>query len=117
MAVIGIDFDGTMVDADYNALPGLKDAINQLREQNHKIVIHSANNKSWIERTLNNLDIRYDYIWDGKGKPNCDIFLDDKGYHFPYNGSWTDELPKIIDRLKGLDNRKWKLPSSSSMSS
>lgn len=110
MAVLGIDFDGTMVDGDYKPLPGLKDAINLLREKGHKIVINSCNNPKWIDKVLNNHDIRYDHICgiDGpSGKPNCDLFIDDKGYHFPYNGNWTDELPKIIERVKNLDNRKW----------
>lgn len=107
MAVVAIDFDNTMVNHD-QPLPFVKEAINSLREAGHKVIIHSCNNKSWIERTLNNNDIRFDHICDNdQGKPLADLYIDDKGYHFPYNGDWKAELPSIFERLKGLDNRKW----------
>lgn len=107
MAVLAIDFDNTMVVGD-KPLPGIKDAINRLRELGHKIIVHSCNNTKWIERVLNNNDIRFDYIVtnDG-GKPLADLYIDDKGYHFPYNGDWNEELPRVLLRLEGLDNRKW----------
>lgn len=107
MAVIGVDFDNTLVFGD-KALPGAKEAINILREKGHKIVIHSCNNASWIERVLNNNDIRFDWIYeykDGSGKPLCDLYVDDKSYHF--KGNWHDEVTDIMLRLEGLDNRKW----------
>lgn len=112
MAVLAIDFDNTMVVGD-KPLPGVKEAINTLREQGHKVLIHSCNNPEWIGLVLTNNDIRYDAIYDGKGnknhegKPLADLYIDDKGYHFPHNGDWNLELPKILDRIKGLDNRKW----------
>jgi hydroxymethylpyrimidine pyrophosphatase-like HAD family hydrolase len=116
MAVIGVDLDNTLVLVD-KALEGAKEAINILREAKHKIVIHSCNNKSWIEKVLNNNDIRYDYIWDQVGKPLCDLYVDDKGYHFPKNGNWNEQLPLILERLSGLDNRKWKAEKEEKFSS
>lgn len=107
MAVLAVDFDNTMFEGD-KPLPGVKEAINILREKGHKIVIHSCNNKSWIERCLNNNDIRFDHICDNaNGKPLADLYVDDKGYYFPYNGDWSEELPKILTRIEGKDNRKW----------
>lgn len=104
MALVCIDFDGTLVNMD-KALPGAKDAVNLLREAGHRIIIYSANKPEWIAHVLDNNDIRYDRIWDQPGKPPHDILIDDKGYHF--RGSWTQELPDILIRLAGLDNRKW----------
>lgn len=104
MAVIAIDFDHTLVDGDV-ARPYAKEAVNIMREKGHKVIIHSCNKRAWIERVLNNADIRYDHLWVDVGKPICDIYIDDKGYR--YLGNWEAELPTILDLVKGLDNRKW----------
>src|SRR3954468_24038432 len=104
--LIGIDFDGTMFDRD-QPLPGVKDAINVLREKGHKVMIFSCNSTKWIEKCLNNHDIRFDYIWEGD-KPNCGLFIDDRGYRFPRNGDWSLELPKITEIVdKGVEPYKW----------
>ena len=105
MATIGIDFDHTLVDGDVPK-QFAREAINILREKGHKIVIHSCNNVKWIEKVLANNDIRYDWIWDQKGKPICDIYIDDKGYH--YRGDWETEVNEVLLRLEGFDNRKFK---------
>ena len=108
MAVLAIDFDHTLVDGD-KPLEGAREAINILREEGHKIVIHSCNNTEWIKKVLNDNDIRFDYIWGSSSrrepKPICDIYIDDKGFRF--SGSWKEDLPQILDLLKGFDNRKW----------
>jgi hydroxymethylpyrimidine pyrophosphatase-like HAD family hydrolase len=107
MAVLAIDFDNTMVSGD-QPLEGVKEAINILREQGHKIIIHSCNGTKWIKKVLDSNEIRYDFVCENDGgKPLADLYIDDKGYHFPFNGSWTEELPKIQERIKGKDNRKW----------
>ncbi len=109
MAVVAIDFDNTLVNGK-DALIGAREAINILRELGHKIIIHSCNEPEWIERVLNDNDIRFDLIWKGRagvGKPLADLYVDDKGYHFPHNGNWSEELPAILVRLEGKDNRKW----------
>lgn len=106
MACIGIDFDHTLV---YGATPikGAKQAINILREAGHKVVIHSCNNPKWIEKVLRDNDIRFDHIWDDKGKPICDIYVDDKGFRF--TGDWEADFPAIVAFLEGFDNRKWSM--------
>jgi hydroxymethylpyrimidine pyrophosphatase-like HAD family hydrolase len=104
MAVLAIDFDHTLVDGD-KLRPFAREAINILREKGHKIVIHSCNNWKWIEKVLDNSDVRYDHIWTGEGKPLADLYVDDKGYH--YRGDWESEVNDILLRVEGLDNRKW----------
>jgi beta-phosphoglucomutase-like phosphatase (HAD superfamily) len=108
MGVIAVDFDHTLVDGD-QPRPYAREAMNILREAGHKILIHSCNNVEWIEKVLRNNEIRYDYIYGQddlrSGKPLCDLYIDDKGYH--YKGDWQAELPEIVARLEGKDNRKW----------
>lgn len=108
MAVIAIDFDNTLVFVA-QPLEGAREAINVLREAGHKIIIHTCNREAHVKQVLDNNDIRYDKVHgnNGKGKPLADIYIDDKGYHFPYNGDWNTELPKVLARIEGLDNRKW----------
>jgi len=93
--VICVDFDGTLVNYK-EALPGAKEAINNLREQGHKIIIFSCNNKKWIEQILRDNDIRYDYIWEGD-KPVCDIFIDDRNVAF--DGDWGKATAEVERRV------------------
>jgi soluble P-type ATPase len=104
MAVIAIDWDHTLMEGK-DWIPGAKDALKRLREAGHKVIIHSANEKRWIEHNLANAGIPVDGVWDGKGKPNCDIFVDDKGFRF---ANWTSDLEPILMLVTDLDNRKWK---------
>lgn len=119
MAVIAIDLDNTLVFGD-KPLAYAREAVNILREKNHRVVIHTCNNISWAKKVLDNSDIRYDGIWglnaDGKEsfssgkKPLADLYIDDKGYHF--KGDWKTELPEILSRISGFDNRKDAGPQS-----
>lgn len=95
--VIGMDFDHTLVNGD-QALPGARHAINCLREQGHRIIIHSCNNPKWIKKVLLNNDTRYDSIWTKTGKPICDLYVDDRGYMF--KGDWDKELPILFTYLE-----------------
>jgi hypothetical protein len=90
-------------------LPGAQDALKRLREEGHKICIHSCNNPGWIEKQLKEAGIVVDLVWEKKhgSKPLADLYVDDKGYHFPYNGDWALETEKVLERLKDKDNRKW----------
>ena len=108
MAVIAVDFDNVIV-VGKEPLPGARDAINLLRELGHKVLVHSCNREAWIKEVLDNNDMRYDKVHgnESKGKPMADLYIDDKGYHFPYNGNWNEELPKVLARIEGVDNRKW----------
>jgi hydroxymethylpyrimidine pyrophosphatase-like HAD family hydrolase len=90
--VIGIDFDGTLVQGK-TALPGAREAINILREQGHKILIFSCNRTEWIKKVLNDNDIRYDYIWDGD-KPVCDLYIDDRNIEF--KGDWKETVEQAL---------------------
>lgn len=109
MAVIGIDFDHTLVNGDV-PIEGAREAINIMREHGHKVLIHSCNNPKWIEKVLDDNDIRYDHIWlanEHDGKPICDLYIDDKGYRFFNWGA--PELEKMLGLIVGFDNRKVEL--------
>ena len=105
MALIAVDFDHTLVEGD-KPRDGAKQAINILREKGHKILIYSCNETSWIKKVLDNADIRYDGVYEGKKKPLADLYIDDKGYH--YKGDWLGEVDEILSRVGGMDNRKWE---------
>lgn len=98
MAVIAIDFDNTLVNGDV-PIPGAREAVNLLREMGHKVFIHSCNNKKWIQKVLDDNDIRYDYIYDGGdgAKLVADLYVDDRGYHF--RGDWASEVIDILSRV------------------
>lgn len=105
MAVVAMDWDHTLFDhATGQLLPGARDGICILREHGHKIIIHSCNQASFIEATCLLHDLRYDGIWDKKGKPVADCYVDDKGFHFT---NWADDKYSILDRLNMLIHRRF----------
>jgi len=91
---IAVDFDGVLCqpDAQSTPYPGAREAISLLRENGWVVIIHSCNNSKWIERWMNNQDIRFDYIWDGAGKPVANVYLDDRGLRFE---NWEQALRDI----------------------
>jgi predicted HAD superfamily phosphohydrolase YqeG len=76
------------------ALPGARDAVNQLREAGHKVMIFSCNRTQWIERVLRENDIVVDYIWGGD-KPVCDLYIDDRALEF--KGDWGETLLRAFE--------------------
>lgn len=94
--ILALDFDHTIVDG-VTPKEGARDAINLLRERGWKILVHSCNQTKHIEQTLNNCDIRYDWIWDQKGKPVADCYLDDLGLRFT---KW-DKAVRDIEEFYG----------------
>jgi len=99
---IAVDFDHTLVELD-TPLPGAKQAMERLKDLGYAIMIHSCNNKGWIEKVLRANDIPYDYIWnpaEDTGKPACDAYVDDRGVGF--TGDWN----KVIDEIVNMEKRR-----------
>lgn len=108
MAVLAIDWDNTLMSGR-TWLPGAQDALKRLSELGHRVIIWSCNERNWIEKNLEEAGIVVDWVCrKDDGKPVADLYIDDKGYHFPYNGDWNEDLPNVLLRLEGLDNRKWR---------
>lgn len=83
--LIAIDFDGTIVNGD-KPLPGAREAINNMREQGHYVMIFSCNNTEWIKRVCRENDIRYDEVCEGTKKPIAHVYIDDRAIAF--RGDW-----------------------------
>lgn len=99
---VAVDFDHTLVEVD-TPLPGAREAMQRLKDLGYGIIIHSCNNRDWIQKVLRNHDIPYDYIWDpsaDKGKPACDAYVDDRGVGF--TGDWN----KAIDEIVNIEKRR-----------
>jgi hydroxymethylpyrimidine pyrophosphatase-like HAD family hydrolase len=97
MPWVAVDFDHTIVNGD-KILPGAKEGLALLREMGYSVMIHSCNNKGWIERVLQENDIRYDYIWnpsEDKGKPVCVAYIDDRGVGF--TGNWQVAVQDVVN--------------------
>jgi len=111
-----IDLDGTICPikapgqsyADLLPLAGAAERIRALREAGHYVVIVTARNMATCESnvgkvmknvgrlTLNWLEahgIEYDEIYFGK--PNGDLYIDDRGWRFR---SWDEITSELVER-------------------
>lgn len=104
-----IDIDGTLCDlrqphqtyADLQPLPGAVEKLKTLRQAGHYIILATARHMKTCDANvgmviakqgkillqwLEDYGIEYDEIWFGK--PNADVYIDDRGYRF--EGNWND---------------------------
>jgi predicted HAD superfamily phosphohydrolase YqeG len=98
--ILAIDFDGVLHDIA-NPLPGRKmgapmpgaiDAMDELRDQGHELIIFSVNNKKVIADWCEHYNVEYDSITNVK--PNADLFIDDRALHFD---SWAQVMSLFPD--------------------
>lgn len=115
---ICFDLDGTICTnkqigqtyADVIPLPGAVESIKRLKAAGHYIIIHTARGMRTYDsnegKILANMEYLYDWLkkWDISvdeiriGKPDCDIFVDDKGFH---HNNWEEtecHLHEFADR-------------------
>lgn len=103
MAVVALDFDGVLNDFHHPLpgkrfgapLPGAREACELLVEAGHELVIYSCKSGSarGIEAIADWLDWwQFDPIRISQSKPNADVYVDDRGYHFT---SWDATLAHI----------------------
>ena len=96
--VLAIDWDGVIHDWEHvppgrrlgPPMLGAKDALIQLKEAGHHIIIHSCNKPGVIADWMAYFEIPYSSIWCGNGKVIADVYLDDRAVHFT---SWEDLSP------------------------
>ena len=99
--IIAVDFDHTIHDTDHPKpgrrmgppIVGAIDALTQLKEQGHTIIVHSVwgSKKDIIGDWMSFYNIPYDDITNIK--PEADIYIDNKGYHFI---TWSQTLEDIL---------------------
>lgn len=94
--VFAIDFDGTihnLQDRDEGRkmgkpFPGAKTALERINEAGHTILIHTCNSPKVVEKWMEYFEIPFHEIWQDKGKPVADYYIDDRAIRFREN--WTD---------------------------
>ena len=74
-------------------MEGAKEALSFLRESGFFILIHSCNNPKVIRDWMAFYQIPYDDIWEEKGKPVADLYLDDRAVRFD---TWSKVLEEIF---------------------
>ena len=113
-----IDIDGTLCEirqenqtyAEVQPLPAAVEKLRTLRQAGHYIILATARHMKTCDANvgmviarqgkilllwLEDHQIEYDEIWFGK--PNADIYIDDRGYRF--NGNWHDISVEQLNTL------------------
>lgn len=110
--VIGVDFDGTLVEESFPTIGKIKqevvEFIDKAKSLGHLVIIWTARSGEPLKEAtefLNKNNINYDYIndnpeceWARRGEQGrkifCDIYLDDRALH-------VDDVFKAFDYLNG----------------
>jgi hydroxymethylpyrimidine pyrophosphatase-like HAD family hydrolase len=95
--ILAIDWDNTIHDKDHPTeghrlgapMEGAKESLQELRNQGHTIIIHTANNLLVVTDWMNYFEMPYDRIVE---KVQADFYLDDKGHHFT---DWKDAMDAV----------------------
>lgn len=118
---IVIDLDGTICPikqkedsyASLVPLPGAKERIQELRKSGHYIIIQTARNMATCDSNMGKVmknvgkitlewlekyDIEYDEIFFGK--PNAEIYIDDRAFRFESWNNITEEEIKSLAKAK-----------------
>ena len=84
-------------------MAGARDALSDLHEAGHKIIVHSCNNPGWIRKMCEEHDLRVDAIWGETGlegaKPVCAVYIDDRAVGF--RGDWADAVRQALAMIEG----------------
>ena len=97
--IIGIDWDGTLVDAAGNWLPGAQMALLHLQRGGHTLFIHSsrANSAFGQQQIKDALGVRF-----GKlavvPKAGADLYIDNQALRFV--GDWAATLREVRRHAK-----------------
>ncbi|HUS51794.1 MAG TPA: hypothetical protein VMZ91_16620, partial [Candidatus Paceibacterota bacterium] len=89
--------------------PGVKEALQELKDQGYDIVIQSARTSDVMSKNpidkemqkrrmveyLDEHEIPYDFVSKGD-KPPAQFYIDDRGVEF--NGDWAEVLKRIKDK-------------------
>jgi len=125
--VIAVDLDKTIATYDHwkdiyqfgDPLPGAKEFLEELHKFGD-IVIHtcrcspnvvSKNTAPWllskiVSDWMETHGLVYDEIWFDNGKPNADVFIDDKGFRVPENPTPENynETLKSLKEIFGIED-------------
>jgi hypothetical protein len=81
-------------------MPWALDAIERLRSNGYRILVHSCNNPKWIRKMCEEHGLYVDWVWGEAGfeagKPVACIYIDDRAHQF--RGDWPNEVYEILDR-------------------
>ena len=101
MKTVALDFDGVIHDWAHPkpgrkmGLPmeGTQEALTLLKSAGYTILIHSCNRPQVIRDFMHYYKLPFDFIWEEKGKPIADWYVDDNALRFT---SWHETLTALL---------------------
>lgn len=83
---IAVDWDGVIANGG-DWVPGAVQALRILLRQKHHLVIHSCRGnypagREMVAAKLNSVRLNDIELWDRPGKPDADVYIDDRALRF-----------------------------------
>jgi len=85
--IVAVDFHGTIRDHQGNVIESMKQKLGEFKNAGYHIIVYTSGitrNPSilnGINQWLRDNGIPYDEIWARMGKPDADIYVDDKSFN------------------------------------
>ncbi len=85
--VVAVDYHGTIFDHDGKPIPAMVEKMKEFDRRGFHIIIYTAGfNKNpqsvnGIEVSLRENNIPFDEVWQRNGKPDADVYIDDKSFN------------------------------------
>ena len=102
MSKLAIDFDGVIHNPKDREegrkmgrpFPDSKESLARLKDAGHDIILHSTKPPSVVANWMAYYEIPYTTIWCGNGKPQADVYIDDKAIE---HLSWRTTLMELVE--------------------
>ena len=113
MAVIGIDFDGTLIEQEeypstrMKPLPYAISSLKKLAKMGHKLILCSAR-YGWYRQLARGFIMAHNLpieVPKSRIKPSCDIYIDDRNFGCE-NINWKEIVAEIERRTYVQSNKK-----------
>lgn len=85
--IVAVDFHGTLCDHQGKCIEPMKNKLQEFKNAGYHIIVNTSGitrNPSilnGIGQWMKENQVPYDEIWQRQGKPDADVYIDDKGFN------------------------------------
>lgn len=85
--IVAVDYHGTLCDHQGNVIETMKQKLGEFKNAGYHIIVYTSgitrnpSTLNGLNQWLKDNQIPYDEVWQRQGKPDADIYIDDKAFN------------------------------------